>query len=86
MTVEELYEGGIKDLSPIDRFRLATLILERLRDSRDAADELEQAWNARASRAASIPNATLLQLAAKHPAPQSWWDETDDQFHPEKSA
>jgi hypothetical protein len=62
VTVDELYECGIKDLPPIERFRLATLILERLRDSGEAADELEQAWTARVRGAASHGRAARAML------------------------
>ncbi len=72
MTVREIYEQGVKDLPATDQLRLASLILEGL-----TGLDLEQELRGRLEKA-TRSNEQLLALAGTHPAPQSWWDETED--------
>lgn len=79
MTVHEIYERGIEKLPAMERLRLATLILERLTESAEAQRELGEAWAEQINRV-TLPNRTLLQLAAKHQPADAWWDASDDPF------
>jgi hypothetical protein len=84
MTARQIYEQGISALPARERLSLARLILDDLRESPTAQDELGEAW-AEEIRRATIPNELLLAWARKQGPPQSWWDETDDPFAPERS-
>ncbi len=48
----------------------------------NVVDDDDPTWQERV-RAASLPNSKLIELAAKHPPPESWFEETDDPFQPE---
>ncbi len=74
MTVRDIYERGIRDLPAMEQLRLARLILEQLTDGEPTAG---QDLNGQIRR--NTPsNSLLLDLAARHGPPQTWWDEDDD--------
>lgn len=83
MTAQEIYDHGVRSLPAIERLRLARMILDELRTSRQAQDELGEVW-AEEIRKTTLPNEQLLQLAQTRVPPQSWWDETDDPFAPDQ--
>lgn len=74
MTVQEIYDRGIKDLPAHEQLRLASLILDQLTRSetgsgQELSDEIRQ----------NTPlNAVLLNAAATHGPPEAWWDADDD--------
>lgn len=76
MTARQIYDQDIRSLPAMERLRLARLILDELRQSPEAQDEV---W-AEEIRKATIPNEQLLELAKAHQPPQSWWDDSDAPF------
>ena len=85
MTALEIYEHGIKELSAMERLRLVRMIIDQLTESPQAQEELAAAWAEQIAQA-TIPNAELLRMAEKRQPPQTWWDEAEDPFSPEKAS
>lgn len=72
-TVLDMYKQTIKPLEPADRLRLAALILN---DLAAAADH----------EMTGLAGEEVRRFVKEHPAPQNWWDATDNPFEPEKAA